>query len=233
MYLTEKLKIEILMMVGFGERKRSQEEVATLFYESHPDLPPLSRSTVGKIEKQFRELGHVRHVPRRRLPKVSDDTKLDILLSYQENPITPARQLSRDHNIDHKTVLKITKSTGIRPFKMQPVQELLEDDLDRRVEFCEVMMAALDNRQINLDWILFSDEATFTLEGQVSLKVKSKFIYVLKGINSFLDNHWAKSERLNLLLINFHFRLIVKIADITPTKILVGSLNATLNVKGK
>lgn len=185
MYLTETLKIEILMMVGFGERKRNQEEVAALFHENHPDLPPLSRSTVSKIEKQFRELGHVRHVPRRRPPKVSDETKLDILLTYQENPITPARQLSRDHNIDHKTVLKITNTTGIKPFKMQPVQELLEDDLDRRVEFCEVMMAALDNRQIYLDWILFSDEATFTLNGQVSLKVKQKIIYILKRINRY------------------------------------------------
>lgn len=179
MYLTETLKIEILMMLGFGERKRSQEEVAALFHETHPDLLPLSRSTVSKIEKQFRESGHVRHVPRRRPPKVSDETKLDILLSYQENPITPARQLSRDHNIDHKTVLKVTKFAGIKPFKMQPVQELLEDDLDRRVEFCELMMAALDNRQIDLNWILFSDEATFTLDGQVSLKVMQNFIYVL------------------------------------------------------
>lgn len=166
-YLTETLKIEILMMIGFGDRQRTQAEVAALFQEKHPDLPPLNRSTVSKIEAHFRTHGHVRTVPRHRPQRVDEEKKLDILLTYQETPITPARQVGRDCNVSHKTVLKVLKSAGIRPFKMKPVQELLDDDFDRRVEFCETMMNRIDGGEILQDWILFSDEAAFTLNGEV------------------------------------------------------------------
>ncbi|KAJ8958279.1 hypothetical protein NQ318_017423 [Aromia moschata] len=51
-------------------------------------------------------MGHVRKVPSKRQAVVDDDTKLNLLLALEENPITPARQLARDSNLNHKTVLK-------------------------------------------------------------------------------------------------------------------------------
>ncbi|KAJ8945512.1 hypothetical protein NQ318_017957 [Aromia moschata] len=92
-YLTESLKIEILMMIGYGDRARTQCEVVRLFRETHPDLPPLNQGTISKIEAQYREMGHVRKVPSKRQAVVDDDTKLNLLLALEENPITPARQL--------------------------------------------------------------------------------------------------------------------------------------------
>ncbi|KAJ8948366.1 hypothetical protein NQ318_019351 [Aromia moschata] len=47
---------------------------------------------------------------------------------------------------------------------MQAVQELLEDDPDRRVEFCDLLILVL----IKTKWIVFSDDATFTLNGHVN-----------------------------------------------------------------
>ncbi|KAJ8954723.1 hypothetical protein NQ318_011416 [Aromia moschata] len=41
-------------------------------------------------------MGHVRNVPSKRQAVVDDDTKLNLLLAQEENPITPARQLARD-----------------------------------------------------------------------------------------------------------------------------------------
>ncbi|KAJ8958509.1 hypothetical protein NQ318_002303, partial [Aromia moschata] len=108
-YLTESLKIEILMMIGYGDRARTQCEVVRLFREKHPDLPPLNQGTISKIEAQYREMGHVRKVPSKRQAVVDDDTKLNLLLALEENPITPARQLARDSNLKDKTVLKILK----------------------------------------------------------------------------------------------------------------------------
>ncbi|KAJ8933656.1 hypothetical protein NQ318_019301 [Aromia moschata] len=96
-YLTESLKIEILMMIGYGDRARTQCEVVRLFRETHPHLPPLNHGTISKIEAQYREMGHVRKVPSKRQAVVDDDTKLNLLLALEENPITPARQLARDN----------------------------------------------------------------------------------------------------------------------------------------
>ncbi|KAJ8963172.1 hypothetical protein NQ318_018637 [Aromia moschata] len=133
-YLTESLKIEILMMIGYGDTARTQCEVVRLFRETHPDLPPLNQGTISKIEAKYLEMGHVRKVPSKRQAVVDDDTKLNLLLALEENPITPARQLARDSNLNHKTVLIILKYEKKRPYKMQAVQELLEDDPDRRYE---------------------------------------------------------------------------------------------------
>ncbi|KAJ8945316.1 hypothetical protein NQ318_003616 [Aromia moschata] len=83
-------------MIGYGDRARTQCEVVRLFRETHPDLPPLNQGTINKIEAQYREMGHVRKVPSKRQAVVDDDTKLNLLLALEENPITPARQLARD-----------------------------------------------------------------------------------------------------------------------------------------
>ncbi|KAJ8937323.1 hypothetical protein NQ318_008285 [Aromia moschata] len=152
-------------MIGYGDRARTQCEVVRLFRETHPDLPPLNQGTISKIEAQYREMGHVRKVPSKKQAVVDDDTKLNLLLALQENPITPARQLARDSNLNHETVLKILKYEKKRPYKMQAVQELLEDDPDRRVEFCDLLMTCIDQNQLSLEWMVFSDEVTFTLNG--------------------------------------------------------------------
>ncbi|KAJ8942701.1 hypothetical protein NQ318_023433 [Aromia moschata] len=87
-------------MIGYGDRARTQCEVVRLFRETHPDLPPLNQGTISKIEAQYREMGHVRKVPSKRQAVVDDDTKLNLLLALEENPITPARQLARDRYED-------------------------------------------------------------------------------------------------------------------------------------
>ncbi|KAJ8957026.1 hypothetical protein NQ318_012201 [Aromia moschata] len=67
----------------------------TQLHETHPDLPPLNQGTISKIEAQYRELGHVMKVPSKRQAVVDDDTKLNLLLALEENPITPARTRRR------------------------------------------------------------------------------------------------------------------------------------------
>ncbi|KAJ8955223.1 hypothetical protein NQ318_000249 [Aromia moschata] len=104
-------------------RKRTQKGRIQL-KQTHPDLPPLNQGTISKIEAQYREMGHVRKVPSKRQAVVHDDKNLNLLLALEENPITPARQLARDSNLNHKTVLKILKYEKKRPYKMQAVQEL-------------------------------------------------------------------------------------------------------------
>ncbi|KAJ8945975.1 hypothetical protein NQ318_017091 [Aromia moschata] len=88
-------------MIGYGDRARTQCEVVRLFRETHPDLPPLNQGTISNIEAQYREMGHVRKVPSKRQTVVDDDTKLNLLLALEENPITPARQLARDIAFSH------------------------------------------------------------------------------------------------------------------------------------
>ncbi|KAJ8935344.1 hypothetical protein NQ318_001481 [Aromia moschata] len=114
-YLTESLKIEILMMIGYGDRARTQCEVVRLFRETHPDLPPLNQVKSRHNIERWVMSGKYR-VQSKRQAVVDDDTRLDLLLALEENPITPARQLARDSNLNHKTFIKILKYEKKRPY---------------------------------------------------------------------------------------------------------------------
>jgi len=47
------------------------------------------------------------------------------------------------------------------------VQELSEDDFDRCVQFCDLIMEMINNDPLFLDNIIFSDETTFELTGNL------------------------------------------------------------------
>lgn len=167
-YLTETHKIEILIMIGYGDRTRTQNEVVRLFREKYPDLPPISQSTVSKIEQRFRENGHVRKTDNHRQSALGEDVKVNVLLSIQENPNISTRQLAREQEISQSSVVRIFKAQKFHPYKLTILQELTEDDPDRRLQFCEQMIGLFDRNDVNIENILFSDESTFMLNGEVN-----------------------------------------------------------------
>ncbi|CAH1115686.1 unnamed protein product [Psylliodes chrysocephalus] len=66
------------------------------------------------------------------------------MLEVQKNPM---------FDISHTSIIRTLK------------EELMEDDFDRRTQFCKQMMAMLDNMVIQLEHVFFSDKCTFTLHG--------------------------------------------------------------------
>ena len=95
------------MMIGFGDRVRTQQEVCNLFNASHPDQPAITRSTVSKIESKFVEHGHVRDLHKERPAKVFEDSKLDVLLETHNNPHVVVRTISRNCNLSSRSVSQI------------------------------------------------------------------------------------------------------------------------------
>lgn len=165
--LTERERIEILIMVGYGDRIRTHEEACELFNQEHLDRPPIVRSTVSKLVAKFTETGSVRDLPRQGRPRVNDETRLNVLLEAEENPQNSTRQLALNNNVDHSFVVKFFKKEKYHPYKVQLIHELNEDDPDRRLQFCEELMLRCDENPNFLNNILFSDEATFCLNGTV------------------------------------------------------------------
>lgn len=154
--LTEREKIEILCMVGFGDRTRTQREAAELFNEIHPDRPPICQKVVSRIEAKSGR------------PAPDENEQLDVLLSLEENPCTPLSQIGANLHVAKSVVHRIVKKHKYHPYKVIPVQELFDDDFDRRNEFCERLqnMCNLNNNLVTN--IIFSDEATFCLNGSVN-----------------------------------------------------------------
>ncbi|KAJ8942083.1 hypothetical protein NQ318_004108 [Aromia moschata] len=119
--LSERERIEILIMIGYGDRARTQLEFCRLFNNKYPNREPITRSTVSKIAQKFLKLGHARDRPR---PPIQEDVKLNVLLELQENPHLPTRQVAANNGIVQSTVLKYFKLYKWHPYKVVLVQKL-------------------------------------------------------------------------------------------------------------
>lgn len=158
------------MLIGYGDRKRTYEEVSHLFNDLNPQRPPVSRSTVSRIMNKFNETGSVQDRPRSGRPKTAtnEDKTLDVLLDVQQNPQTSTYELARNHGISRKSVQTILHKNKFHPYKIQNHHELNEDDFDRRLQFCESILQKISTQNNFLDSLVFSDEATFCLNGTVN-----------------------------------------------------------------
>ncbi|KAJ8954562.1 hypothetical protein NQ318_000796 [Aromia moschata] len=116
-YLTEMHKITILQMIGYGDNTNA------------------GRSTVSKIEKQFRERGHVRQLKKNPPNKLSDDQKLDVMFMLEENPHMSSRQTASALNMSHSSILRVLTENQMHLYKLVPTNELAEDDFYRRILF--------------------------------------------------------------------------------------------------
>ena len=56
---------------------------------------------------------------------------------------------------------------GMKPYRPQLVHALNEDDNDRRLQICERFLAYVDDNPDILDDIIWSDKASFKLNGHV------------------------------------------------------------------
>lgn len=169
--LSERERISLLMMRGWGGIKRSFMQVKDLFNETFRNgLIPISKSTVERTVKRFEETGTVKDRPRTGRPKTAttDEASLNILLSIQEDPHCTLRKLAQHNETSMKSVHRVLKTNKFHPFKVTLVHELNEDDFDRRVEFCEDMMERVDNDPNFIHNIVFSDEATFQINGSLN-----------------------------------------------------------------
>jgi transposase len=169
-HLSKKERIVILMMRGFGDRVRSFQEVADLFNATFPDRNPIVKSTVQKTIKRFEETDTIQDKVKTGRPKsATNETKsLETLQMFIENPHTSIRNVAEAVDVSSSSIERILDTYKFYPYKIHLAQELSEDDFDRRMEFCDVMMRRLDENEDFSKCIVFSDEATFMLNGVVN-----------------------------------------------------------------
>lgn len=71
-------------------------------------------------------------------------SKMNVLLSVQEKPHVPSRQIARELEITQSSVTTVLKSQKCNPYRMTIHQELAKDDPDRKLDFCKQIIDLLD-----------------------------------------------------------------------------------------
>lgn len=198
MSLSEKERITILMMRGYGDRERSYQEVADLFNRSHVERLPISKSTVYRTVERFVQTGSVADRPKSGRPKSArnEDKALEVLLHVQENVHNSTRKIAQQVGLSQKSVWRILKESKYHPYKIKLVQELGGDDFDRRLEYCEETMERHLRNNKFFFWVCFSDEATFELNGNVN---RQNFRYWAPENPDWMrDSHTQYPQKLNV-----------------------------------
>ncbi|KAJ8939863.1 hypothetical protein NQ318_017141 [Aromia moschata] len=119
MSLSDTQRIEILILLGCGDKTRTHKQVCEIFNTKCPDRR-ISQSTVSRIENKFREFGNVTDIPKSGRKRILDDEqKLDILLDIHDNPHKTTRQVAADNDV--KTYLKPFQNNSEETQKTQNI----------------------------------------------------------------------------------------------------------------
>lgn len=107
--LNDTERIEILMMIGYGDRRQSCAEVMNIFNEAHPDRQPISKPTIARTLKRFLETGDIKDRPKsgRSINVTTEESYMDVLLDVVENPKTSVQQIAINHNMSRYSIRKI------------------------------------------------------------------------------------------------------------------------------
>ncbi|KAF2878990.1 hypothetical protein ILUMI_27172 [Ignelater luminosus] len=131
MELSEEDRIEILIMIGFGDRKISYQAACNFFNQHHPETEsPVTRSTAYKTYVRWFERRTVKSSENRGRPKsvTTFDKSLAVIQNIIEEPHSSTNRLSLNHDISASSVRKILKKENATPYKLQLHQELDVED---------------------------------------------------------------------------------------------------------
>lgn len=131
---------------------------------------PPHRDTIRVLMKKFEQSGSVLDIdpPGRPVSVTDQAAKDEVSSALQKEPRTSIRKMSTDSGISRSSVRRIYKSMGFKPYIPRLVQELNEDDFDRRIEYCETFLSLLETEPDLIHHIIWSDEALFKLNGHIN-----------------------------------------------------------------
>lgn len=165
MVRTVEEKIEAVAI--FFECQRNFHAAERIFNERHPERL-ICRKYLRELISKFLRTGSVHTEKRPGRPSLSNDKQIDIVAEVLLNPIQSTSQVALLHDVCPRSVHRVLKKNHFHPYKMKMLQELAEDDPDRRMEFCEIMTEKIAQHEDYLRSICFSDECSFFLTGTVN-----------------------------------------------------------------
>lgn len=157
----------IEMIYLYAQQDYCFRRTVTVYNELHPDKN-VSHEYIRQLVAKFEETGSVKN-KKRTTPRLLDEAaEVEILGEFTINPQLSLRQAARNTGVSHESVRKVLKKHNFFPYKLQVVQELGDDDPDKRIEFCELMTNLIAREPNTTKNICFSDECSFFLNGRVN-----------------------------------------------------------------
>ena len=136
----------------------------------YPGEPVPTRRTIYKLRDKFNRIGSVTDAPRsgRPITALTEENKENVATTFVEDPQTSTRRASTRLDISQTSIRRVLHDINFKCYIPRLVQELNEDDPDRRLQFCEIVLNEIENNPIFLQRVIWTDESTFKLNGLVN-----------------------------------------------------------------
>lgn len=169
MDLTEKERSEIITLYYGGNSIR---QVRDFWAGTRPNRPIPSVGFISNLVKRFQNTGRLLPSERggRRRNENAENIEVVVLATSQQNPEMSSSSVSKSVGASKANVIRILHKHGYKSYKFQIHQELLPQDLETRNIFCETMLERANNDNNFIKRICFSDESSFTLNGEPNVQ---------------------------------------------------------------
>ena len=135
----------------------------------HFSSDPPTRLTIYRIRDKFEETGSVTDAPRSGRPTMCTKENIDIVSEANARSSQKSlRRGSAEMGIKRTSLPKILTELNMKPNIPRLIHRLLEDDPDRRSQFCEHFVSLCEDNTTFLNQIVWTDEAAFKLSEHVN-----------------------------------------------------------------
>lgn len=147
---------------------KSVISVQRRFRREYQKDPP-HENNIRRWMKQFKDTGTVSKRKQTGRPGVSDDLVEEIRLSCVRSPKKSITRRSMQFGVAKSTMHKVLhKKLKLHGYKIQLLHEIKPTDRPRRTDFAVEILQRIDNDPNFLQNVLFTDEATFHVNGSVN-----------------------------------------------------------------
>ena len=159
-------------------------------------IDPPNGWNIRRWYRQFVDTGCVCKGKSPGRPRVSEENVAGIQAAYQRSPTKSTRRASRELQLPKTTVWRVLRRRLVmKPYKLQLLQALNNDDKHKRVEFSGQIQDVIDNDNNFSERIVFSDEACFHLSGKVNKQ--NVRIWGLQNPHAHIE-HFRDSQKVNV-----------------------------------
>ncbi|KAJ8913301.1 hypothetical protein NQ315_010968, partial [Exocentrus adspersus] len=158
----------IQMVYAIGESDGNCFLAARIYAQKYPNRSHPDVRSLQNLKERFERTGSVSYEKKSKTPTVlNEENQLAISLAVVENPQVSVRVLSNDLNIKKSSISKCLQNNKFHPYHVQLHQELLENDFERRIHFCQWVHNVVAENE-DFFFVLFTDECMFHRNGFVN-----------------------------------------------------------------
>lgn len=120
----------------------------------------------SRVVRQLREKHSLCDIRNRRKTVTTENNIIDILAYFEVNKTKSISNCVEELGFSYATIQKVLRTNGYKPYKVMPVQGLREQDREKRLTFCNIILQKHNEDPNFVNKILFTDESPFSTAGR-------------------------------------------------------------------